>query len=346
MDIRAMHRLCVYCAPSSKTNTDNFTKQVNCSRTDKRLTDMVFSAKTRSLLVGGVFLAVVAMAQRAQSQEIALQPAGTQGELIFRPYVWMAFFNGTSTLGSNRTNIDTNLFEVVGKADELYGFMGYGEYRKDKFSVWSDLVWAKINVGTSVVKSANPIAGLNASLVANANVWFDMAVLETSAAYEVAKWTRGGGGSLKDGYAFAPTTSLDLTAGFRYWYLKPNVGLGVTAAIDIPALGLSRSTAGDVSASTTIDWFDPLIGFRLRQKSAPGQELEIRGDIGGFGAGSNFTWQGIVGYSMQTQFLGYTWNNYIGYRALHIDYEQGTGPRRFGLDLLEHGPVLGLNLKW
>ena len=60
----------------------------------------------------------------------------------------------------------------------------------------------------------------------------------------------------------------------------------------------------------------------------------------------------------QFQFTPYHWmifvtgdqqlnlNNYVGYRALSIDYQQGSGNRTIGLDLVIHGPVIGSSFKW
>jgi len=60
--------------------------------------------------------------------------------------------------------------------------------------------------------------------------------------------------------------------------------------------------------------------------------------VGGFGVGSEFTWNlvGTLQYHLsRTVSLG------VGYRALDIDYEQGSGASRFKFDVLMHGPVPG-----
>ena len=41
--------------------------------------------------------------------------------------------------------------------------------------------------------------------------------------------------------------------------------------------------------SGSVDWVDPFVGARLRQLLAPGQNLTLRGDVGGFDVGSDFT---------------------------------------------------------
>jgi hypothetical protein len=268
----------------------------------------------------------------------------SQWEFEFRPYAWALFLTGESTLGSNKIDIDTNVIEILGEIDEFYAYMGYHELRKGRFGLFLDLDWARVNFGTSVVKSHNPIAGLNVSLVADADIWFDLLIAEPGISYEIGSRTNGGG-SLKDPQA-SSSTALDVVAGVRYWYMKPDIDLDVTGTISIPALGLSRTGAGSISADTTIDWWDPFIGLRLRHSPSPGRDFFLKGDVGGFGAGSDITWQVATGYSFNTRFLGRDLTSHLGYRAIYFDYEEGSGNRTFGLDMLWHGPVLGLSFKW
>ena len=65
--------------------------------------------------------------------------------------------------------------------------------------------------------------------------------------------------------------------------------------------------------------------------------FQLRADVGGFGIGSDFTWQGQadVGYRFSKLFqLG------LGYRFIGIDYENGEGSDRFKYDVDTYGPVL------
>ncbi len=270
---------------------------------------------------------------------------GSQWELEVRPYAWVLFITGSDTLGANTQDIDTNLFELIEESNEIYALMGYQELRKGRLGIFADVAWAKLNVSTSTVKTANPIAGLNVNVVADADIWFDLAIAEAGVAFEIANWNASAP-SLKDHGAFVPATALDFIGGARYWWLKPDVDLNVTAAVNIPALGLTRTAGGRISAQPVFDWWDPFIGFRVRHKPREGQEFFLKGDIGGFGIGSDITWQAATGYSFQTRLLGIPMTSYLGYRALYIDYEQGSGSRTFGLDTLWHGPVLGSKFTW
>lgn len=69
--------------------------------------------------------------------------------------------------------------------------------------------------------------------------------------------------------------------------------------------------------------------------------VTVRGDIGGFGAGSHFTWSvaTIVAYQVsQRVSLG------AGYRILDIDFSEGKGSDKFTYDVQMRGPMLGFAL--
>jgi len=43
---------------------------------------------------------------------------------------------------------------------------------------------------------------------------------------------------------------------------------------------------------------------------------------------------------------GVTYSAVIGYKALYVDYVQGSGLSRYEFDMLQHGPVLGLSVRF
>lgn len=97
--------------------------------------------------------------------------------------------------------------------------------------------------------------------------------------------------------------------------------------------------------SGSVDWVDPFVGMRLRNQLGPNEELMIRADFGGFGAGSDFSWQVLATYNWQMCVLGgHVLDGYVGYRALSVDYSQGSGTSRYEYDDLQQGPVIGSTL--
>ena len=43
---------------------------------------------------------------------------------------------------------------------------------------------------------------------------------------------------------------------------------------------------------------------------------------------------------------GYTIDGYLGYRALSVDYSQGSGTNRYEFDAVLQGPVMGATLRF
>ena len=157
-----------------------------------------------------------------------------------------------------------------------------------------------------------------------------MAIVEVGAAYELAR---------------TGPLAFDVLGGVRYWYQEADLSLEVTRTLDIGDLELAGTRA--FARSGSVDWADPVVGARVRYAVAPGHELFLRGDIGGFGVGSDFSWQAIGGYGFDFGTRnGITFSGVIGYRALSVDYAQGEGRRRYEFDMLQHGPVLGLSMRW
>lgn len=261
--------------------------------------------------------------------------ASSPWEFKFSPYAWLVFDTGNLALGNKNSGVDTNIFQILGKVDNIYAWMSYQELRNGPLAVYANVFWTRMSF-SDTKSGVIPVGNfINANAVASAKVWVDLAIIEPGITYEFARWNSGKG-----------STSLDVLAGARYWYIKSDINLEVTGSVNIPALGVSRTGAGSVSGEKTIDWIDPIVGLRMHHTFSPGRELVLQGDIGGFGVGSNFTWQAMGTYNFNTEFAGYKLHPFVGYRAISIDYGQGSGRRALGLDLVQHGPVMGLNFTW
>jgi hypothetical protein len=71
--------------------------------------------------------------------------------------------------------------------------------------------------------------------------------------------------------------------------------------------------------------------------------LQLRGDIGGFGVGSDFSWQlfGRLQISIHRQLE----RRYRLPRAFGRFGEDSANETR-GIDLIQHGPVFGMSYRW
>ncbi len=86
------------------------------------------------------------------------------------------------------------------------------------------------------------------------------------------------------------------------------------------------------------NWIDPVIGAHYTLPFNDTWSASLRGDIGGFGVGSDFAWQGIATLRWQaTPGFGVL----AAYRYMAMDYDNGSGNDYFKYDMAMSGPALG-----
>ncbi len=120
--------------------------------------------------------------------------------------------------------------------------------------------------------------------------------------------------------------NLDLLGGIRVWSVETKFSLGA---------GLLPGRV----AKNAESWADPLFGMRARTDFGAGFFLTAWGNAGGFGVGSDLTWDVFGGF-------GYEWNDWlstvIGYRHLEVDYDDDG----FVYDVTQTGPLIGGALRF
>ena len=97
------------------------------------------------------------------------------------------------------------------------------------------------------------------------------------------------------------------------------------------------------TVSRSVDWVDPLVGLNYEIPISGKWRYTLRGDIGGFGVGSDLTWHALTKFTYQ-QSDSFSW--YIGYRAIAYDYEDGRGRNFQNYDLVQHGPGAGIAFRF
>ncbi len=95
-----------------------------------------------------------------------------------------------------------------------------------------------------------------------------------------------------------------------------------------------------ISGSDSRSWIDPVVGARLTVPMGEKWSFVGRGDVGGFGIGSDFTWQALLRFGWQVSDLVAL---DFGYRVLDVDYDDGTGTNRFVWDVQTSGPVAAVS---
>ncbi|WP_151705354.1 hypothetical protein [Nitrincola alkalilacustris] len=122
-----------------------------------------------------------------------------------------------------------------------------------------------------------------------------------------------------------PDLSIDALFGARFWQVRASVNTPAPLPIQ--------------SASKTESWTDPILAARMNARISPEWSFILYGDIGGFGVGSEKTWQwvGTMNYQLRDDL-------YLsgGYRQMKVDFDDG----RTRVDVEMSGPIIGMTLRF
>jgi hypothetical protein len=250
------------------------------------------------------------------------------------PYFWGPSLNGTSTIRGRTADVDLTFVDMVEHSQipkDLFGAMAYLEARKGAWSFFSDLVYMKLAASGSAVRERSLAPGVSGDIAASAEARVKMFIGEAAVAYEFARFGPPGSQS-----------AFDVYGGVRGWWQEASASLAISAGLNIRDLEISGNRA--IARSGDVSWLDPLIGLRWRQQFSADKELMVKGDVGGFGAGSEFSWQALATFNWEfCRTESVVWKAVVGYRALSVDYSQGSGRTLYEYDMVQHGPILGVS---
>jgi hypothetical protein len=245
-------------------------------------------------------------------------------EVAITPFIWLVGFDGTVGVRGINADINKNFFQILDDTDHVFGLMGAVDVTYDRFVFQLNGTWTTAEVEQ---EPARVPAG-----TINSNVNMDSSWVEIFAGYRVVD------------HAFddAPRTkrrlTLDAFVGGRFTWIDSDLTVSTQVPIQLPDGSiLNPGDARFVDESEF--WADPFVGLRLDLGLTENWNLGFRGDIGGFGAGSEFSWQAFGGVGYRFNFETWTMNVFAGYRAIGQDYSEGD----FTWDVVTHGPMVGLS---
>jgi hypothetical protein len=284
------------------------------------------------LLAACVGLAPAAWADGMPKLAAPLTPNGGW-KFQFTPYGWLPWISGNAVIEGRSFTVAQNPAQVLESLRMVW--MSYGQAKKGPLTLFNDTMYASLGSSDSFLHSRRFSPHITGTLGAAASADYRYWTVEAGAMYEVMQWNSGlSGRRVND-------TVLELLAGGRYWHQELDVNVALAGTLDIDGLVIHGQEA--LAQSGSVDWVDPFIGARLRWQPAPGEEVALRGDVGGFDAGSKFTWQVLATYNWYLcTYQSLVLDGYLGYRALSVDYEQGEGINRYEFDVLQQGPVMGI----
>lgn len=219
-----------------------------------------------ALALIGLFAAVPTHAQ---------EQTGTAGEWEFSvtPYLWAAALDGTSRVGQQPSaDISASFTDILDNLD--LALMGTAEARRDRFSLFGDVVYVSLSDSTA----------LPGPQFSRARVEIDSFFATLGAGYTVVE---------------TANANVDLNIAGRYWSQSNKISF-------------SAGTEPARSADVTEVWFDPMIGGAARYSWDNGVFVSGRALIGGFGIGSDIAFDGVasVGYAFNDTIsasLGFRW---------------------------------------
>ena len=306
---------------------------------------MVHSHRSFVAAVAGALATLFATAGPASSADLGPSPPAqlaapapplSQWQFSFTPYAWLPWISGDVVVKRRTLDVAVDPAQIIDNLNWpaiVPAWFSYAEARRGPLSLFNDIVWADLDDSEGFSRTFHRrLATEKATATFGGDISADykLAIVEVGGAYAI--WSRGSQGS-------PGSTAFDLLAGARYWHQEVDVSADLTATVALSGpLDLTRSRSRAIAKSGSVDWVDPFVGARLRQQLAPGQEFVLRGDVGGFGAGSQFSWQAIATYnSPLCEIHGIPVDGYVGFRALAADFSQGSGRSKFEWDNVIYG---------
>ena len=221
------------------------------------------------------------------------------------PFFWTPGISGTIQAGNNSVNVDESIGEFLSSVIDNFDFAAMARFEAD-YCRWS-ILFDFIYIGLGDTESGQTPAGAPV----NVDWTYDSLIADLFAGYRFAEVPLGCGDA-----CFKPTATFDALAGFRGYHFEVSVDL---------------DPGPDADGSR--NWVDPVVGARALFHVTPALTFNAMANIGGFGVGSDLSWQLIVG-------LDYKVANCVsldaGWAVLSIDYQHGNA----NYDLTLSGPYL------
>lgn len=259
-------------------------------------------------IVFSIMLALIGPAPAAAQTAVPSDTDTWQFEIT--PYLFGAGLNGTTGSGGVSTDVDMSFSDILANLDS--GFMALFEARKGQWTFGLEGVYFKLkDEHTSAWQG--PLGNTNTGS------------LDATVTEHIYQLTAG--------YRLLDEqTKVDLLGAARYTQLDVDLNLALTTGADLLPDG-SRST------SSTQSWWDPVIGVRVLQPLGKAWTFVGYGDIGGFGVGSDLTYQLLAGVNWQ---FAKSWTAKAGYRYLYQDYND----HGFIWDMTSSGLYLGAGFRF
>ncbi len=259
-----------------------------------------------SMALGGACLLTSVIA--APTSAIADEDASrSDWEVAATPYLWMLSLNGDAVIRGNPVNVDVG-FDTI-----LDNFSGGGmldvRVHKGSLGVFLNGVYGRTTATSNLLFGGNPV---------QANMDVRMSFVDFGVSYRLEP--------VQIGMAVAV---LEPYLGGRYTNIDANLKLN------------------GLSFKSQFEFVDPIVGFGTTWTIGEQWRAVTLADVGGFGTGSDFSWNVLATFAYDFNLRADNDASvHLGYRALGQDFSEGGGASRKAWDVVTHGPIIGLTVRF
>ncbi|MGZ9273866.1 MAG: hypothetical protein ACXW34_03900 [Nitrospira sp.] len=226
---------------------------------------------------------------------------------------WMAGMSGDFGVRGVVSTLDMSFADIFQQLDQVpLVLSAYARYHRWEFMVAGQY----LKISDSVV-----LPGL---LFSRADIQVKSAFVEAFVGYRLINCDKA---------------VLSLYGGIRYNYMSGDLHVFDNGDPRFPVLRRALGIPDSLRRSGDKSWVDPVIGISGKVRLARPVSLYAKGDIGGFGAASDFTWQ--VQGGLEFQVTRWLYSN-VGWRYMKYDYKSGG----FSNETALNGPFIETGLKF
>jgi hypothetical protein len=257
----------------------------------------------------------------AQAQSV---PPADRWRFSITPYLWAPNINGTlkysippGASGSPEVEVGPN--EYLQALN--FAMMIAGEVRRDRWLVFTDVIYLNFSSEKSAVQSINFGGNLVSSSVNAA----------TSSSLKGWVWTLGAGYQVLPGRP----VDLDVFGGLRYFGVHASTDWQLAVAVTGPGGGQTFPRTGSISQS--VDLWDGIVGVKGRVRLGRSNwSIPFYLDAGT--GSSDLTWQGMLGVA-----YSFKWGD-VSFVYRHLYYDQKDD--KLIQDMRFSGPALGVTFRF
>jgi hypothetical protein len=202
----------------------------------------------------------------------------------FTFYLWFPGVHGITGVNGYDVSFKASARDLL--SNLRFGLMGIAQAEYNRWVIFSDLVWVRLEANHQRVLPFPGLPELSAQVKS----------------YELIF-------NPEFGYRFLDGERVKMDAlpfGIRYWHLGSS-------------FQFTPSFAGRTFTPST-NWVDPVMGARILFLLSPKAQITVWGDAGGWGAGAQLDYNivGAISFKVNPKFsVG------AGYRYLYVDYSSG-----------------------